>query len=41
MRGEKSMKEFYKYTIAAYRKIKNEVEFIDNVLYVDSIAQVN
>lgn len=27
--------------IAAYRKIKNEVEFIGNVLYVDSIAQVN
>jgi len=27
--------------ITAYRKIKNEVEFIDNVLYVDSIAQVN
>ncbi len=28
-------------SIAAYRKLKNEVEFIDNVLYVDSIAQVN
>lgn len=27
--------------IAAYRKIKNEVEFIDNILYVNSIAQVN
>lgn len=27
--------------ITAYRKIKNEVEFIDNVLYVDSIAQVS
>lgn len=27
--------------IAAYRKLKNEVEFIDNILYVNSIAQVN
>ena len=27
--------------ITAYRKIKNEVEYIDNVLYVDSIAQIN
>lgn len=27
--------------ISAYRKIKNEVEFIDNILYVNSIAQIN
>ena len=27
--------------ISAYRKIKNGVEFVDNVLYVNSIAQAN